>query len=92
MRHHTPTAPRAHGRGVHHGSNFSPQALQRLLALTSVTSAESFLTGNRSVEDYRASIWMYMDRFIETGELPALAKSVLKAVSLREYQLDHPEG
>ncbi|MAG58481.1 MAG: hypothetical protein CMJ83_19510 [Planctomycetes bacterium] len=90
MRHSTPSAPGSHTEAVHHGANFSPDALRRLLATTKITCAETFISGGRSIEDYRGSIWMYIDRFIVTGELPALAKSALKAVSLRQYLLDHP--
>lgn len=86
---------RAHGRHAHgplgtaHTTIFSPDAMRRLLATTQVTSAESYLERGNTVEDYRASIYLYMDRFTKTGDLTTLAKGVLKAVSLHDYLLEH---
>ena len=81
--HHSPEI-----RVPHNVANFSPEALRRLVAITQITSAQKFLELGRSVEEYRASIAMYLDRYLETGDLTTLAKAILKMVSLRAYLHD----
>ena len=64
---------------------FSPDALRSLLSTTQVTSAATYIQNGRSGEDYRGSIWMYIDRYLQSGELLSLAKAILKTVSLRTW-------
>ena len=66
-------------------ASFSPEALRRVLATTEVTGAAHFVERGRTVEDYRASIYVYFGRFLAGGDLHDLAKAILKTISLREY-------
>jgi hypothetical protein len=73
-------------------TSFSPEALRRVLATTQVTSAAHYLVGDRTLRDYRASIYLYFDRYLTHGDLHDLAKAIMKAVSLREYQQAQDEA
>ena len=74
------------------GKEFTPETLRQLLVTTRVTLVADFLTRGRTLDDYRSAIWMYLDRYVKEGGLDALAKAVLKSVSLRDHLLRDADG
>ena len=67
------------------GSSLDADALRRLLRTVHVTPLSAYLAKGRTIDDYRGAIWMYLDRYVKTGDLGALAKSILKTAALREH-------
>jgi hypothetical protein len=45
-----------------------------------------------TLEDYRSALWMYLDRYVKTGEMAALAKAIVKTAALRDYLLERGDG